>query len=111
MMAKVHEIIKAGSSEDPSLNEIFEKSRQELGTLKDQDEPQFLFLGTVSMKPSQFRGPSAIYFFRKGHCILMDSAEGSYAQLLDHFGGQEDIVNDVILKTRIIFITHIHGDH
>jgi ribonuclease Z len=41
----------------------------------------------------------------------MDCAEGSYTQIMDHFGGNMDIVNEVILKTRIVFITHIHGDH
>ena len=39
MMTKVYEIIEASSSEDPSFKEIFEKSRQELGVLQDQDEP------------------------------------------------------------------------
>jgi len=41
----------------------------------------------------------------------MDSAEGSYGQLYDHFGGYKAKVDEVIMKTRVIFITHIHGDH
>lgn len=48
--------------------------------------------------------------FVNGHGILMDSAEGSYGQLLDHFGSAS-VVDDVIMKTKIVFITHIHGDH
>ena len=40
----------------------------------------------------------------------MDSAEGSYGQLWDHFGNKSR-VDEVLLKTRVIFITHIHGDH
>ena len=40
----------------------------------------------------------------------MDCAEGSYGQIYDHFAKKE-IVDEVILKTRIVFITHIHGDH
>lgn len=40
----------------------------------------------------------------------MDSAEGSYGQLYDHFGSKE-LVDLAILKTRFVFITHIHGDH
>ena len=40
----------------------------------------------------------------------MDSAEGSYGQLWDHFGTKKR-VDEVLLKTRVIFITHIHGDH
>jgi hypothetical protein len=42
------------------------------------DEPQILFLGTASMKPTPYRGASAIYYFTKQGCLLMDSAEGSY---------------------------------
>jgi ribonuclease BN (tRNA processing enzyme) len=51
----------------------------------DEKEPVILFLGTVSMKPTQYRSASAIMIFIKGHGILMDCAEGSYGQLLDHF--------------------------
>jgi len=50
------------------------------------EEPQILFLGTASMKPTPYRGASAIYYFTKEGCLLMDSAEGSYGQLWDHFG-------------------------
>ena len=42
----------------------------------------------------------------------MDAAEGSYGQLVDHFGGVPEYVNKHILPTlNVIFITHIHGDH
>jgi len=40
----------------------------------------------------------------------MDCAEGSYAQILDHFDNQE-VVNKVLLRTQFVFITHLHGDH
>ena len=40
----------------------------------------------------------------------MDCAEGSYTQIYDHFGSN-DLVDKVLLRTRFIFITHIHGDH
>mmetsp|Transcript_10567 Transcript_10567/g.17729 ORF Transcript_10567/g.17729 Transcript_10567/m.17729 type:complete len:104 (+) Transcript_10567:949-1260(+) len=40
----------------------------------------------------------------------MDSSEGSYGQLMDHFGSLEK-VNEALLRTKVIFITHIHGDH
>lgn len=40
----------------------------------------------------------------------MDCAEGSYGQLWDHFGCKER-VDQVLMQTRAIFITHIHGDH
>lgn len=62
------------------------------------------------MKPTTYRGASAIYVLHKGHGILMDTAEGSYGQIWDHFGNKS-IVDDVVLRTRAVFITHIHGDH
>lgn len=73
-------------------------------------EPQLLFLGTSAMKPTQHRGASAIYVFNKAAGLLMDVAEGTYGQLFDHFGSKER-VTAVLNKTRVILITHIHGDH
>ena len=73
-------------------------------------EPQILFLGTVSMKPSPYRNASAIYVFSKKGAIMMDCSEGSYGQIFDHFGTKEN-VDRVLLKTRVIYITHLHGDH
>jgi len=48
------------------------------GEFIDPSEPTVLFLGTVSMKPTQYRSASAIMVFIRGHGILMDCAEGSY---------------------------------
>ena len=58
---------------------------QHPGSFIDPSEPSILFLGTVSMKPTQYRSASAILAFIRGYGILMDCAEGSYGQLLDHF--------------------------
>ena len=41
-------------------------------------EPQILFLGTQAMKPTIYRGASAIYVFNKRCAVLMDCAEGAY---------------------------------
>lgn len=57
-----------------------------------------------------FRNPSAIYIWKNGHGLLMDSAEGSYSQLWDHFKSKE-LLDKIIRKTNFIFITHLHGDH
>ena len=46
----------------------------------------------------------------KGYGILMDCAEGSYSQLFDHFGSKK-MVDEVLIRTKVAFITHIHGDH
>ena len=40
----------------------------------------------------------------------MDCAGGTYSQIFNHFNNKE-IVDQMILKTRFVFITHIHGDH
>lgn len=74
------------------------------------EEPQILFLGTSSMKPGNYRGASAIYYVSEQRGVLMDCAEGSYGQIFDHFGNKAK-TDEVLLKTRAIFITHIHGDH
>ena len=40
----------------------------------------------------------------------MDVAEGTYGQLYDHFVTKE-AVSSILCRTRVILITHIHGDH
>jgi ribonuclease Z len=40
----------------------------------------------------------------------MDCAEGTYGQLFDHLGTKEK-VDEALLKTRVIFISHFHADH
>jgi ribonuclease Z len=69
-----------------------------------------LFLGTISMKPTMYRAASAVYLFVKGKGILLDCAEGSYGQLLDHFQSTAE-AEGAIERLRVVFITHIHGDH
>ena len=86
--------------------DIFNIKEEEI----DPSEPSIFFLGTISMKPTQYRSASAIYVFIKGLGIMMDCAEGSYGQIYDHFQTL-DKINNAILKLRVIFITHIHGDH
>ena len=76
----------------------------------DSVDPEILFLGTVSMKPQQYRNASALNIMHKGYGILMDCAEGSYSQLFDHFGSKK-MVDEVLIRTKVAFITHIHGDH
>jgi hypothetical protein len=71
----------------------FAKIMQHPGDFIDPSEPSILFLGTVSMKPTQYRSASAIMVFIRGHGILMDCAEGSFGQLLDHFMSNMEAVN------------------
>ena len=62
------------------------------------------------MRPTLYRGSSAVYIFNKESAILLDCAEGTYGQLMDHFGNDEK-VSQVLLKTKALLITHHHGDH
>ena len=42
--------------------------------------------------------------------MLLDVGEGTYGQLYDHFKTREKVIS-VLNRTRVIAITHIHGDH
>lgn len=40
----------------------------------------------------------------------MDCAEGTYGQLMDYFGDKSK-VDATVVKTQLLFVTHLHGDH
>ena len=40
--------------------------------------------------------------------MLLDCGEGSYGQIVNHFG---DDALDVIRRLKMIFISHLHADH
>lgn len=61
------------------------------------------------MKPSKYRNVSSIYVEMGEFSLLLDCGEGSYYQLFNHFGEEE--IDEITLKTKTIFITHIHSDH
>lgn len=50
-----------------------------------------------------------LVFFSEHECVLLDSGEGTYGQLVRHFGstGAEQVLNDL----RAIYISHLHADH
>lgn len=47
--------------------------------------------------------------FSENECILLDSGEGTYGQLVRHFGtrGAEKVLNDL----KAIYVSHLHADH
>lgn len=62
------------------------------------------------MKPSKYRNVSSIYLeMVPQNGILLDCGEGTYYQLYNHFGFER--IDEIVLQTKIIFITHIHSDH
>ncbi len=49
--------------------------------------PEVVFLGTGSMKPSKYRNVSSIYVeMTPNYSFVLDCGEGSYYQLFNHFG-------------------------
>ena len=105
MASQVKSILADKLSQDPSLNSLFQ-----IDSSIADDDIVVSFLGTISMKPSKYRGASAILLQYQGTNILMDCAEGSYSQMMDHFG-EGSKLDAAILGLRLIFITHLHGDH
>ena len=63
------------------------------------------------MRANPHTSASAIYFVQKNSAILLDCAEGTYSQLADHFNHDKEMLERMLKKTKVIFITHIHGDH
>lgn len=47
--------------------------------------------------------------FSENECILLDSGEGTYGQLVRHFGtiGTEKVLCDL----KSIYVSHLHADH
>lgn len=47
--------------------------------------------------------------FSENECVLLDSGEGTYGQLVRHFGvtGAEKVLNDL----KAIYVSHLHADH
>ena len=94
-----------------ALDPKFKKEQfQNLNSDIADGEPQICFLGTSSMKPGKYRGASAILLYVNGKSLLMDCAEGSYGQIYDHFQ-EKSVIDKAIMDMKVIFITHIHGDH
>lgn len=60
------------------------------------------------MKPSTYRNVSGIYVEFNKSSMILDCGEGTYLQLLNHFG---PAVEKVLLSLKVIFITHVHSDH
>jgi len=45
----------------------------------------------------------------ENECVLLDSGEGTYGQLVRHFGltGAETVLSDL----KAIYVSHLHADH
>ena len=70
-----------------------------------------MFLGTESTVPFEYRNCSAVYLFSGTTALLMDCAEGTYGQIIDYCGGDQAKIDAIMRKTRVVHISHFHGDH
>lgn len=50
-----------------------------------------------------------VILFSENECILLDSGEGTYGQLVRHFGitGTEKVLCDL----KAVYVSHLHADH
>ncbi|XP_073997191.1 ribonuclease Z [Rhodnius prolixus] len=77
---------------------------------KDSEYPNLVFLGTGSCIPNKARNTSAILInLSENKSMLLDCGEGTYGQLVRHFGPSN--ISEVIGKLRAIYVSHLHADH
>ena len=76
--------------------------------------PNVTFLGTTSMKPCKFRNVTSILIENninnnEKKYIMFDCGEGTYQQMLEHYGNKK--TENILLNIKLIAISHKHGDH
>ncbi|KRW99632.1 hypothetical protein PPERSA_03433 [Pseudocohnilembus persalinus] len=117
---KINDIEKKSSS--LNYEEFFkqmEASKQEIQSQQQETDkkqyfdlnadPEITVLGTACMKPTYLRNVSGYLVQHENINILLDAGDGTYYQMLNHFG--EKVLYDSILeKLQIIFISHNHSN-
>ncbi len=80
-------------------------------TWKYEVDPQVVMLGTGSMIPNSYRGVSSILVrLDPDLAIVLDCGEGSFSQLCNQYTNDDELAQ-VLQSIRIVYITHLHGDH
>ncbi|XP_050542925.1 ribonuclease Z, mitochondrial [Daktulosphaira vitifoliae] len=104
---------KAETLNVEGFDKVIKKVKQSISnaTLIDSNTyPKITFLGTGSCIPSKTRNTSGILVYTDhSECMLLDCGEGTYGQLVRHFGlsGTEKVLADL----KAIYISHLHADH
>ncbi|KAI8092716.1 beta-lactamase-like protein [Halteromyces radiatus] len=81
-----------------------------LGVPFPGDDVQVITLGTGSSLPSKYRNVSATLIkIPQFGSVLLDAGEGTYGQMLRHFG--RDRLPQELKDLRCIFVSHLHADH
>lgn len=79
-----------------------------------KSDPEVFFIGTSSQKPSIYRNVSGILLQINGKFLVLDTGEGSYQQIYHLYNYERSKVksiHELLLNTKVIYITHKHGDH
>ena len=77
----------------------------------NEDNIELTFLGTTSMKPCKYRNVTSILInlLKYNKYVMFDCGEGTFQQLLEHFGIEK--TKEIISNINLISISHKHGDH
>ena len=79
-------------------------------TFQGPDDAVITFLGTGAAHPSRYRNVSGIMVQtpNSGN-LLLDCGEGTLSQIYRCY--PREIADEVVLNVKLIFISHVHGDH
>lgn len=95
---------------DKTIEELHEAQK---GLPEPSDyEPEVVFLGTCSTKPSKTRNVSAIlinFTHPTNSSVILDCGEGTYGQLVRLYGPEK--AGEILKQLRFIFVSHHHADH
>ena len=74
-------------------------------------DPAITFLGTGSAIPAKLRNVTSILLQMKSGAVLLDAGEGTYYQMLRHFHGNQQKLDQLLSEIQLIWISHKHADH
>ncbi|KAJ6648448.1 Ribonuclease Z, mitochondrial [Pseudolycoriella hygida] len=105
------------SAEIPGFLESLDDLKQQLRqsyvnekTLRGDEYPKILFLGTGSCIPNKTRNVSAILVHTTSNSsILLDCGEGTFGQMIRFYG--KDKTREVLKNLKAIYVSHMHADH
>ena len=103
------DISEKGSTAKPA-SKLLLPSSPTLSPPLSPDDAVITFQGTGAACPSKYRNVSGILLqtFASGN-LLLDCGEGTLSQIYKCFGRQGG--DDIIRNLKVVFISHIHGDH
>ena len=100
----------AKAKNDTKLKAMCMDPRPLTASFQGPDDAIVTFLGTGASLPSRYRNVSGILVQTpdSGN-FLLDCGEGSLSQIYRCFPQQ--VADSIVLNLKVIFISHIHGDH